>query len=120
MSKLFTYVPLVCLIIVLFVIDSTMLKGILLGIIVPLLVLAKYKRIQMQKEEIEFDDRVNANISKWSLRILFGLNAAMLLLLATSQQGLFDFKLNQEMLLLYLALTLFIPFYVVPAIVKQY
>lgn len=120
MSKLFTYVPLVSLLIVLFVIDSTVLKGILLGIITPLLVLAKYKRVQMQKEEVEYDDRVNANISKWSLRSLFSLNAIMLLVLATSQQGIFDINVNQEMMLLYLVLTLFIPFYVVPAIVKQY
>ncbi len=120
MSKLFTYVPLVCLLIVLFVIDSSMLKGILLVIIAPLLVLAKYKRVQLQKEEIEFDDRVNANISKWSLRSLFSLNAIMLLLLATNQQGIFDFNINQEIVLLYLVLTLFIPFYIVPAIVKQY
>ncbi|MEO4055646.1 hypothetical protein [Solibacillus sp. CAU 1738] len=120
MSKLFTYVPLVCFLIVLYVLDSIMLKGILLGIIAPLLFLAKYKRVQMQKEEIEFDDRVNANISKWSLRSLFGLNAVMLLLIATNQQGMFDFNINQEMVLLYLVLTLFIPFYVVPAIVKQY
>ena len=120
MSKLFTYVPLVCFLIVLFVIDSTILRGILLGIILPLLVLAKYKRVQMQKEEIEYDDRVNANISKWSLRSLFGLNAIMLLLVATNQQGMFDFNINQEVVLLYLVLTLFIPFYVVPAIVKKY
>ncbi|MEG0385980.1 MAG: hypothetical protein RR642_14620 [Solibacillus sp.] len=120
MSKLFTYVPLVCFVIVLVVIDSTIIKATLLVITAPFLILAKYKRVQMQKEEIEFDDRVNANISKWSLRSLFGLNAVMLLLLATIQQGIIDFKINHEVVLLYLVLTLFIPFYVVPTIVKQY
>ena len=120
MIKLFTYVPILCFIIVLAFLDSSFIKWILLGGIVCLIVFAKYKRSKMQKEEIEFDDRVNANISKWSLRSMFLLNTLLIIILFIDNQGILKMEFDMEMILLYLLSTLFIPFYIVPAIIKHY
>jgi len=120
MNKLFTYIPILCFIIVLPFLDNSIIKLLLLAGIVCLIVFAKYKRSKMQQEEIEFDDRVNANISKWSLRSMFLLNALLILILLIYNQVNLEMEFDMEMVLLYLLFTLFIPFYIVPAIIKHY
>lgn len=120
MKKLFTYVPIICLIMVILFIDSTWMKGILLVGISVLIVFAKFKRNKLQQEEIVTDDRVNANISKWSLRSMFGLNTLLIVILFVDNQGIFKLNFNMEMILVYLLITLCIPFYIVPAVLKHY
>ncbi|WP_397538045.1 hypothetical protein [Rummeliibacillus pycnus] len=120
MTKLFTYIPILFFIIVLEFLDNSLIKWVLLGGIVCLIVFAKYKRSNMQKEEIEFDDRVNANISKWSLRCMFLLNALLVIILFIDNQGFLKIEFEVDLILLYLLSTLFIPFYIVPAIIKHY
>ncbi|MGG0658223.1 hypothetical protein [Rummeliibacillus pycnus] len=120
MTKLFTYIPILFFIIVLAFLNNSFIKWVLLGGIVCLIVFAKYKRSNMQKEEIEFDDRVNANISKWSLRCMFLLNALLIIILFIDNQGILKMEYDVDMILLYLLSTLFIPFYIVPAIIKHY
>ena len=120
MIKLFTYVPILCFIFVLSFLDTSIMKLLLLAGIVCLIIFAKYQRSKIQQEDIEFDDRVNANISKWSLRSMFVLNTLLILILFIDNQGILKLDFNMEMILLYLLLTLFIPFYIVPAIIKHY
>ncbi|WP_153733292.1 hypothetical protein [Sporosarcina obsidiansis] len=120
MIKLFTYVPILCFIFVLSFLDTSLMKLLLLAGIVCLIIFAKHQRSKIQQEDIEFDDRVNANISKWSLRSMFLLNTLLILILFIDNQGILKLEFNMEMILLYLLLTLFIPFYIVPAIIKHY
>ncbi|MEG0259103.1 MAG: hypothetical protein RR651_04445 [Lysinibacillus sp.] len=119
MNKLFTYLPIGLVVLVSFGLESSGLKLLLLGKVAIAAVFAKYFRVHMQDEEIEFDDRVNANISKWSLRTMIALNALLILFLFTLYKGLLSIELDIQMLLIYLLLTLFLPFYVVPAIIKK-
>ncbi|MGN7476324.1 hypothetical protein ACTHOQ_00600 [Solibacillus silvestris] len=120
MNKLISYVPTLCFFLVILFIESTLLKWLLLAGISCLIILAKYKRSKIQNGEFEFDDRVNANISKWSLRSMMLLNALLILILIIDNQGVFKMDFNIEMILVYLLITLCIPFYIVPAIIKHY
>lgn len=120
MMKLFTYVPIICLIMVILFIESTLMKWILLIGISALIVFAKFKRKKLQQDEIVTDDRVNANISKWSLRSMFGLNTLLIVILYVDNQGIFKLNFNIELILVYLLITLCIPFYIVPAVLKHY
>ncbi|RJS59217.1 hypothetical protein CJ483_03335 [Bacillus sp. PK3_68] len=120
MKTIFTYIPIISLLLVLYALEDSILKWMLLIICALLVVLAKYIRTKMKADEIEFDDRVNANISKWSLRSVYLLNAFLVLLLVLDARRLLTINLNNEMLLLYLLLTLYVPFYIVPLIVKKF
>lgn len=119
MNKLFTYIPVVLFILVLIALESSQLKLLLLGIVAIAVVFAKYFRVQMQDEDIEFDERVNANISKWSFRTMILLNALLILVLFSIYKGFLPIELDIQLLLIYLLLTLFLPFYVVPTIIKK-
>lgn len=120
MSKLFTYIPIFCFLIVLYFVEHSLTKGVLLAGVICLIVFAKIKRSQLQKDDIEYDDRVNANISKWSLRIVFLLNACLILILFIDKQDIVTLKMSIDMILIYLLITLCIPFYIVPTILKRY
>ena len=120
MKLVFSYVPILCLIFVIFLVESSVLKWVLLIGISGLIVLSKYKRIQLKNEEVEYDDRVNANISKWSLRSMYLLNTLLLVILFIDYQGIFQLNISLDMILAYLLITLCIPFYIVPVVVKQY
>ena len=119
MTKLFTYIPLIGFVLVFFLMEAMLLKGFLLALIIVLILFAKYKRSKMQ-EDVEFDDRVNANITKWSLRTIFILNTVLLVLLLIESRKVVHFELNMNYMIVYLLVTLCVPFYIVPAIVKRY
>ncbi|MCD7034135.1 hypothetical protein LRR81_07805 [Metabacillus sp. GX 13764] len=120
MSKLFTYFPILCFLIILFTLDQSVLKVVLFVIIAILVIIAKYFRKRMDEEEVEYDDRVNANITKWSLRSVYIMNALLFLLFITEKNGLLSLPLNTSFVLIYLLLTLFIPFYIIPSIIKKF
>lgn len=118
MKSLFTYLPIAGLLIILFGMEETGAKLFLLVIAIILIVLAKYVRSKRKDEDIEFDDRVNANITKWSLRIVYVMNSALFLLLVFDSKGILD--ISNHFILIYLVLSLFIPFYVTPSILKKF
>lgn|SRR5690606_8936553 len=120
MKKIFTYIPVLCSIIVILFIESSLLKWILLVVIGCLMIFAKYKRSKLTGEEFEFDDRVNANISKWSLRSMFVLNTLLIMILVIGSKGDLEWAINIEWILVYLVVTLCIPFYIIPAVIKNY
>lgn len=120
MTKLFTYIPVLCCIIVIFFIESSLLKWILLAGIGCLMIFAKYKRGKLMNDELEFDDRVNANISKWSLRSMMMLNTLLILILVIGSKGDMNWTINIELILVYLVATLCIPFYIIPAVIKNF
>lgn len=120
MKILFTYLPVLSFIFVLFLLDDGILKWALLGFGVVLVALAKMLRVRMKEEEVEFDDRVNANIAKWSLRSIYLLNFILIMLLCLEAASPAAIGLGKETILIYLLATLFIPFYIIPAIVKKF
>lgn len=120
MKNLFTYVPIVCLLMIIYFIDDASTRLILLVGMGVLAVFAKFKRSKLQEEDIVTDDRVNANISKWSLRIMFILNTLLIVILFIDNQGIFQLNFSMEMILVYLLMTLCIPFYIVPTVSKYY
>ena len=118
MKSLFTYFPIACLLIILFGMEGTGAKLFLIVIATILIALAKYVRSKRKVEDIEFDDRVNANITKWSLRIVYVMNSVLFLLLVFESKGFLD--ISNHFILIYLVLSLFIPFYVTPFILKKF
>ncbi|MEM5568998.1 hypothetical protein AAF695_09670 [Aerococcus viridans] len=118
MKKTFTYLPVLIFIIILIFIENSLLKGILSGVVIFLIAVSKYKRSKINEEYIEFDDRVNINISKWSLRFMFlsNLLLTLFLIFASASQG----SIDKDFIIFYLLLTLFIPFYIIPTIIKKY
>ena len=118
MKSLFTYFPIACLLIILFGMEGSGAKLFLIVIATILIALAKYVRSNRKVEDIEFDDRVNANITKWSLRIVYVMNLVLFLLLVFESKGILD--ISNHFILIYLVLTLFIPFYVTPTILKKF
>ncbi|WP_274309989.1 hypothetical protein [Solibacillus daqui] len=119
MTKLFTYIPLVAFLLVFFLVEAMLLKGLLLALMIVLIIFAKFKRSQLE-EDVEFDDRVNANITKWSLRTIFILNTVLLVLLMIESRGVAVFDMSMNNMIAYLLVTLCVPFYIVPAIVKRF
>lgn len=120
MKKAFTYLPVLIFIILLIFMENSLLKGLLSGVVIVLIVVAKYKRNKISVEYTEFDDRVIINISKWSLRFMFLSNFLLILILTFVSQGNMDKSKYIDLILFYLLLTLFIPFYIIPTIVKKY
>lgn len=116
MKKTFTYLPVLIFIIILIFIKNSLLKSILSGVVIFLIAVSKYKRSKINEEYIEFDDRVNINISKWSLRFMFLSNLLLTLFLIFASQG----SIDKDFIIFYLLLTLFIPFYIIPTIIKKY
>ena len=118
MKSLFTYFPIACLLIILIGMEDRFEKLVLIVIAAILIALAKYVRSKRDNEDIEFDDRVNANITKWSLRIVYVMNSALFILLVFESNGILDISIH--FILIYLVLSLFIPFYVTPSILKKF
>lgn len=104
MKNLFTYVPIVCLLMIIYFIDDASTRLILLVGMGVLAVFAKFKRSKLQEEDIVTDDRVNANISKWSLRIMFILNTLLIVILFIDNQGIFQLNFSMEMNLIIIGL----------------
>lgn len=120
MKKLFTYLPVLVFIIILIFIENLPLKAFLSIGVISLMIAAKYKRSKLNQEDIEFDDRVNANISKWSLRFIFFANLLLVFILIFFNHIAVGKTLYLEFVIVYLLFTLFIPFYIIPTIIKQY
>lgn len=87
--------------------------------VISLMIIAKYKRSKIKQEEIEYDDRINANISKWSLRFMFFAKLLLVFVLIFFNQMLLN-TLYLEFVVAYLLSTLFILFYIIPTIIKRY
>ncbi|MDM5227590.1 hypothetical protein QUF73_15520 [Cytobacillus sp. NJ13] len=81
----------------------------------------KWIRIKRKeaKEELEYDERVNLNILQSSLYVYSGSLVLLLSYLIVSSQILNNISINIELLTLYLAITLFLGFYIVPSIIKR-
>lgn len=119
MKKLFTYLPVLVFLTILIFIENSPLKAFLSIGVISLMIVAKYKRSKIKQEEIEYDDRINANISKWSLRFMFFANLLLIFVLIFFNQMLLN-TLYLEFFVAYLLFTLFIPFYIIPTIIKRY
>lgn len=120
MKKIWTYVPLVAFLIVLFAMKKNLFTTILLIGFAILMVIAKYQRQKNSQEKVEYDDRVNQNITKWSLRSLYLFNSLFVLILFLQQQGITTLHLQIEWLIFSLILSLFIPFYLIPTIMRYF
>ncbi|MHC5267877.1 hypothetical protein ACYSNO_01625 [Enterococcus sp. LJL98] len=120
MKKKRTYVPMILFLLILLMMKESVLTSILLIGFSLLIVLAKYQRQEMKKEENEYDDRVNQNITKWSLRSLYVCNSLLILLLFLQQQEIIPVSIPIEGLILFLIFSLCLPFYLIPAIIKHF
>lgn len=120
MSKLLSYIPLVVLLLAVILLDSSLLKWGLCALLATLVVVSKLWRTKTASSEIEYDERVQANVQVWSTRLLFLMNAVLVLWLLGVSQGLVAVELNLELVIGYLLISLFVPFYVVPLVVKRF
>lgn len=120
MKSWMTYIPLLIFIVILFTFETGGLKSVLLGITTFAMILAKYNRGLISAEEVEYDERVSNNISHWSFYTLIILNFLLFVGVFLDVQNIVVLQIEGEGLLLILALLLFIPLYVVPAIVKKF
>lgn len=120
MSKVFTYFPLICLPLILFTLEESVIKWVLLVLIAVGILIAKKLRKNIQSEEVEYDDRINANITKWSLRFMFIMNALLFIMLVMEINDVSPIDFDANFILSYLLISLFIPFYIVPSIIKKF
>ncbi|MFC7366261.1 MULTISPECIES: hypothetical protein [Bhargavaea] len=120
MKLLFTYLPALGLLLLLLILENLILKWTAIVAGAVLIAAAKWQRSKMKEEEIEYDDRVNGNITKWSLRTLFVMNALLLAMLALDNWGTVPVELSSDTLFVYVLISLFVPFYIIPAIVKRF
>ncbi|XBH23073.1 hypothetical protein V5R04_07660 [Jonesiaceae bacterium BS-20] len=81
---------------------------------------SKLWRVKTASLAIEYDERVNANIQAWSVRTLFVMNAVLVLGLLLASQSSVEVELNVQLIIGYLLVSLFVPFYVVPMVVKRF
>ena len=68
MKKTLTYVPIILIVITLRFVGDSLLAKIFLGFLLAIAVFAKYIRNQLSEQEVEYDERIEANITKWSLK----------------------------------------------------
>lgn len=120
MKKLFTYIPVAIFVMVLIFLDDPLLKNLLAVALIFLIIISKYTRNKISQEEIEFDDRVNTNITKWSLKFMFFSNLLLILILLFTNQSIIEVGKYIDFIIFYLVLTLSVPFYLLPTIIKRY
>ncbi|MEG0293810.1 hypothetical protein [Enterococcus sp.] len=119
MKKIITYLPLIALIIALRLVGDSLSSKLIVGILICLVVYAKYQRHKGIDNNVEYDERVEANISKWSLRTVYLLNSLLLGILLINQSALLMINISPTFIILYLIATLIIPFYLIPTIMKK-
>jgi hypothetical protein len=95
-----------------------------LGIIAGLAVgvgSAKWIRVKRQdvKNEIEYDERINANIREYSFQTFSISNLLLLVYLIVSDQILNVHSVKASYLIIYLALTFIVAYYIVPLLARK-
>lgn len=120
MKKMISYLPIVALLFALRLMDDSLLSKIMIGLLIGIALYAKYQRKRITGNDVEYDERIEANLTKWSLRTTYFLNALLLAILFMQKSQLFSFEININTLILYIIMTLAIPFYVIPTIIKQF
>lgn len=120
MKTILYYLPSLLTIIVIFMLDESMTKWLLLAVLVLSVVIAKYKRSKADTEEVEYDERVNTNIRYWSFGFLMIMNTFLIIYLILVSQSFISEWLTTEYMIIYLTATLLIALYVVPSIAKRF
>lgn len=64
--------------------------------------------------------RSGADCCRQGLRTLYVMNALLLAWLALDIQGVLSVELSADTLFVYVLISLFVPFYIIPAIVKRF
>ncbi|WP_019242819.1 MULTISPECIES: hypothetical protein [Bacillus] len=120
MRKLLFYLPALLTLFVIFILDQSWLKIVLLIILAMSVVIAKYKRRQLDLEDIEYDERVNINIRYWSFGFLVIMNSLLICYLILVSQFDMTAWFTLDYMMLYLILSLLIAFYIIPSIAKKF
>lgn len=120
MKNLQTYIPIMLLVIIFYYMNDFLFGKIIIGALFIISLIAKFKRKQQVKKEVEYDERIEANITKWSLKTLYFLNSLLMVLLLIDQAQLFSLTLNRSFVLIYLAVSFVISFYIIPMINKKF
>ncbi|KAB8133617.1 hypothetical protein F9U64_11970 [Gracilibacillus oryzae] len=120
MLKLLYYLPALLTLAVIIVVDESWLKVLLLIVLSATVIVSKYKRRQLSSNEIEYDERVNTNIQKYSFGFMVIMNALLICyFILVSKFGMNEWLTN-DLLLVYLSTTLIIPIYIIPSIAKKF
>lgn len=118
--KLLYYLPALLTLIVVVVVEESWLKILLLLALSISVLFSKYKRKQLEADEIEYDERVTANIRKYSFSFIVIMNALLIFyFILVSTFGMNDWLTN-DYLLMYLAVSILIPIYIIPSIAKKF
>ncbi|KXG11159.1 hypothetical protein AT864_00242 [Anoxybacillus sp. P3H1B] len=100
-------------------IQWAVLVGGIIGTVVTKLVRKMSSKIRDQKDEIEYDERINDHMKNYITNTFFISNLLLLLYLI---MGSYIFKIsfiNADYLALYLIITFIIAFFIVPEIAKR-
>lgn len=120
MKKILTYVPAIAFTAIVFRLEQSKWLFLFVLIFAGLMVFAKYRRKQLNEGTIAYDERIHTNITKWSLRSMYGLNVLLLLILLLKEQQVLTFAFPLSSVIIYLLISLFIPFYCIPMIIKYF
>lgn len=121
MKKITIYTFIIFLFIIVYLVNNLYLKVVLLIATSLFILINKYKSNKLTpKTEVFFDERIEFNIYKWSTKILCALNFFLILILFLSNQFNFIPTFTTEFLLVYLLISICVPFYILPAVLKHY
>lgn len=120
MLKLLYYLPALLTLAVIVVVDESWLKILLLIALSVCIIFSKYKRSQLDADEIEYDERVTTNIHKYSFGFIVIMNALLICyFILVSKFGMNDWLTN-DYILIYLSISLLVPIYIIPSIAKKF
>lgn len=116
--KILYYLPVILLLLVVLLVEQGWVKVCLIILLAISLLVSKYKRKQTNKE-IEFDERVKANIIYYSFSFMLIMNALLVTYFLCVSQLNMTAWLTYEYLLIYLLVSIFVPLYIIPTIAKR-
>lgn len=119
-KNLLYFLPAILLVIVILLVEEGWVRLTLLGLLAISLVVAKYNRHKQPKDEVEYDERVKSNIHYFSFGFIVTMNALLICYILLTSQFTMNNWLSHHALIIYLAVSIFIPLYIIPAIAKRF
>lgn len=120
MKNLLYYVPSLLTVLVIFLLEESLMKWILLSVLALSVVISKFKRSKLSSDEVEYDERVNTNIRYWSFGFLAITNVLLIVYLLLVSQSFISEWMTIEYMMIYLSVSLLVSFYIVPSVVKKF
>ncbi|MEK4248062.1 hypothetical protein [Paenibacillus sp. FSL W7-1287] len=116
--KLLYYIPAVLLLVVIVFVNTGWIKATLGCILACCVLIAKFMRYK-NNDEIEVDERVKTNIHYYSFGFIVVMNSLLACYFFLISNDNMDSFMTPDYLLIYLAISIVVPLYIIPSIAKR-